>query len=340
MLRIAVAALFVWVAWWNAAAAQWRDTPAVKALHDAARQEGEVVLWGPQQRDLNWVARAFGAMFPGVAVRTLADADAAARIVTDSRTNTYVADVLWTSLPAGAPAIQRSLAATPDWSQFGVAEDDVAFDGRMAFTNNTVYVVAYSTDHAKDSDIPESWADFADQRLAGKMATSLYALPRLTAGLAQNWGEERALQFTRDLVQRAEIMVTRGPRDGYLKSGERPIALAELDGLARLWVGDGLPIRYKLPQPVVAAQYGVISLAHAPHPNAALLLAGWLASPEGKAARERATGAIDYRPSSRNAAARALHARGVPFVFENAADVRTRDALTERLTFLLSNVAR
>ena len=45
-------------------------------------------------------------------------------------------------------------------------------------------------------------------------------------------------------------------------------------------------------------------------------------------------------PSSRNAAARALHARGVPFVFENAADVRTRDALTERLTFLLSNVAR
>ena len=112
-----------------------------------------------------------------------------------------------------------------------VAEDDVAFDGRMAFTNNTVYVVAYSTDHAKDSDIPESWADFADQRLAGKMATSLYALPRLTAGLAQNWGEERALQFTRDLVQRAEIMVTRGPRDGYLKSGERPIALAELDGL-------------------------------------------------------------------------------------------------------------
>ena len=62
-----------------------------------------------------------------------------------------------------------------------------------------------------------------------------------------------------------------------------------------------------VPQPVVVGQFGATIMKNAPHPNAARLLAGFLASPEGKAARLQATSQADYGPTSDNEFAKALH---------------------------------
>jgi ABC-type Fe3+ transport system substrate-binding protein len=322
------------------AAAQWAEAPAIRALYDEARREGQVILWGTQQREIAWVPRAFSEMFPGVEVKTLSDGEIVSRVMTETRSGRYEFDVLWTGLTSAAPAMQRNIAATLDWSQFGVGDGNLGFDGRMGFTNNIVYVVAYSAEHVKEADVPRAWEALSDDKYAGKMATSFYALPPLIASLGAAWGEEKAIQFTRDLLTRAGLLVTRGPRDAFLKSGERPYAVAEIDTLARLWSADGLPIRYLVPSPVVATQFGVIVLSNAPHASAARLLAGWMASNEGKAARERATGSVDYRPGSRNALARTLNASGAPMIFDTPEDARARDALTGRVTAILNGLAR
>ena len=37
----------------------WQSSPAIKALYEKARAEGEVVLWGPQDRELDWIPAEF-----------------------------------------------------------------------------------------------------------------------------------------------------------------------------------------------------------------------------------------------------------------------------------------
>jgi iron(III) transport system substrate-binding protein len=324
----------------GASTAAAQQAAAIQALYEEARREGEVIVWGTQQRDMNWIPRAFAERFPGVAVKVAVDGEIATRAANEGRSGRYEVDALWTSVPAAALLVQRRLATAIDWPMFGVSPDDLGFDGQMGFTNNNVYVVAYSAEHSKDADVPGAWADLADSRFAGKLVASLYSLPPVIGALGQAWGEERALQYSRDLLNQAEILVTRGPRDAFLKSGERPYAVAEIDSLARLWGADGLPIRYKVPEPVIAAQFGILPMANAPHPNAARLLAGWLASREGKAARERAAGSIDYRAGSSSELARRLHASGAKIIFDSAEEVRAREAIANRATLILTGMMR
>ncbi len=336
MIRWFAAAFALLLAATGPAAAQWADSPAIKSLYEAAKAEGEVILWAPQMREVAWIPRAFAQMFPGVTVKPLGDGDVVNRMMLDLRSSRYEVDVLWHGLPAVAPLMRRDYVATVDWAPFGISGDNVAFDGRMAFTNNSVYVVAYNSAVVKESEIATSWADLLDDRFRGRMVASLFQLPQAISALAQDWGNDRTIQYARDLLTRSQILITRAPREGFLKADERPIAVAELDTLPRLWVADGLAIGYRVLEPVVAHQYGVLVVSGAPHPNAGRLLAGWLASREGKRARERASGEIDYRPGSENELARRLQASGAKFIYDSVEQAQDRETLAQRLTFLLS----
>jgi ABC-type Fe3+ transport system substrate-binding protein len=71
-------------------------------------------------------------------------------------------------------------------------------------------------------------------------------------------------------------------------------------------------------------QFGAMVMANAPHPNAARLLAAWLATDEGKAARLEATGQLDYdKPDSE--LARKLAAGQIPVIIEKPEDTKRRD---------------
>ena len=71
-----------------------------------------------------------------------------------------------------------------------------------------------------------------------------------------------------------------------------------------------------VPQPVMVGQFGATIMKNAPHPNAARLIAGFLASPEGKAARQKATSQADYGPTSDNELAKALHSGAMQVVWD------------------------
>jgi len=202
--------------------AQWANSPEIKALYAAAKAESEVIVWVPSKRAVAWIPRAFAQMFPDVAVKPYAASDIANRAMLDARSSQFGVDALWLEFPAAAPVMRRDLVAAIDWQQFGVGAGNLAFDGRMAFTNNIIYVVAYNAAQVKDSDVPGSWQDLLDDKYQGRMVASLYQLPQLIGGLAQEWGSDRSLQFARDLLVRSGILMTRAPRDAYLKSGDRP----------------------------------------------------------------------------------------------------------------------
>src|SRR6187455_1452015 len=271
------------------ARAAWQDSPEVKKLYEAAKKEGQVIIWGTQRREVEWIPAAFGKLFSGIDVQFLGDNDIAVKAIAEARAGRHQVDVYQNSLTGTLPLVQRDLLANVDWSPFGIDNRNIAFDGKMAYTSNIVYTVAYNNKLVKDTDAPKNWMDILDERYRGKGASSTFLLPRLIGGLGLAWGDDKALQFARDIVAKTNLLLTRAPRESLLQSGERVYAFGEIDSLIRAVAAEGLPVSQVVPQPVVVGQFGATIMKNAPHPNAARLLAGFLASPEGKAARLEAT---------------------------------------------------
>jgi iron(III) transport system substrate-binding protein len=324
----------------TSAAADWTQAPAVKDLYAKAKAEGEVVIWGTNAREVDWIPAAFAAEWPGIKVNVLGDNDIAPKIIAETRAGRHAVDVYWSSITGVAPIVQRELPTPVDWSMFGVSKDNTAFDGRMGFTNNIVYVIAYDTRKVSEADMPKTWDQLLDPKYKDRMAGSLFLMPRLVSALSIKWGEEKALDFARKLAKDTGILLTRAPRESILQSGERMIAAAEVDTLPKLWAAGGLPVKYVIPAPVVLGQFGATVLAKAPHPSAARLLAGWLASKEGKKAREKGNFEVDYRPGSDHPDAKKIYASGVPVIDDTVEMMQARAALYKKAADILTGQAK
>jgi iron(III) transport system substrate-binding protein len=301
----------------TASQAAWQDQPAVKALHEKAKQEGEVVIWGPARVELEWIDAAFSNAFPGVKVSFVGDNDVFTRAITEARGGRHQVDVMWVSINGGVLFSTRNLAAKVDWKALNVGAE-TAFGGEMLFANQSLWIVTFDAAKVNAAELPETWEGFLDPKFKDKMIANPFLLPRLAGCL------EKALNFVRQLVNSQNIMLTRAPRETFIKSGERMLALGEIDGTYRRQAKLGNNYGVKVPLPVVATQFGSMVMANAPHPNAARLLAAWLATQEGKAARLLATGQLEYdQPDSEFA--RKLRTGQLPMIVEKPEDAKRRD---------------
>lgn len=318
------------------ALAQWHESPAVKNLYTQAKAEGKVVLWGSVQRELDWEAEPFGARFPGIKVEWYADLNAPTKLIAEARAGRHVVDVLHFSLGGMIPLAERKLLDTVDWRALDVPASRLAFDGRAAFTHNVVYAFAYNTKLVNAADLPKTWQDILDPRWRGKLAASQFLLPRMIGVLGLDWGEEAAVRFARALVDRADVLVTRAPRESFLQSGERLASIGEPINSVRLWAAQGLAIGYVIPTPVAAAQFAVAIANDAPHPHAARLFAAWMASEEGKRARDRLRYDVDILPGSDNEIFKKLVASGAKFIYETPQNMARREVLYKQLTPIIA----
>ena len=324
----------------GAAPAQSLDSPKVKALYEAAKKEGQVMIWGTQRREVEWIPAAFGKVFPGIDVQFLGDNDIAVKAIAEARAGRHQVDVYQNSLTGTLPVVQRDLLTVVDWSPFGIDQRNIAFDGKMALTSNIVYTVAFNNKLVKEADAPKNWMEILDERYKGKGASSTFLPPRLVGGLSLAWGEEKALQFARDIVAKMNLLLTRAPRESLLQSGERLYGFGEIDSLIRSVAAEGLPVSQVVPEPVVVGQFGVTIMRNAPRPNAARLLAGFLATPEGKAARLKATSQADYGPTSDNELAKQLHSGKLQVAWDRPDNMAQREALFGRAAAILTGQSR
>ena len=183
----------------NDASAAWNDAPKVRVLYEAAKREGKVIVWGTHRREVDWIAAAFGKLFPGIEVEFLGDNDIAVKAIAEARAGRHQVDVFWHSVTGHLPVVQRDLLVPNDWPLFDVDPRNTAFDGRMGFTSNIVYAIAYNTKAATAADVPTNWAGAVDERFKGKATGSSFLLPRLVGALGVAWGEDKALDFARAL---------------------------------------------------------------------------------------------------------------------------------------------
>jgi len=342
LVALALSALTALAALTAAAGAQtaWKESPEVGKLYEAARKEGKVIVWGTQRREVEWIPAAFGALFPGIDVQVLGDNEIATRAISEARAGRHQVDVYWHSLTGTMPLVHRELTIAHDWTPFGVVKENTAFDGRMGFTSNIVYTIVYNTKAVQPGEVPKSWTDVLDPRLKGKLTASMFLAPRFVGALGIAWGEDKALQYARDLREKTDILLTRAPRESLLQSGERVISVGEIDSQVRAWIAEGLPLAFVVPEPVIVGQFGASVMASAPNPNAARLMAGYLASADGKAAREKATHQSDYGPTATNELARRLHAGGAQVVHDTVQIMAAKEALYPKAAAILTGQAK
>jgi hypothetical protein len=119
------------------------------------------------------------------------------------------------------------------------------------------------------------------------------------------------------------ILLSDAPADSFLVSGERQVAIGVFVSLVEVWKDQG--------KPVELVQFVVAPLADPPHPNASRLLAGWLASDEGKLKREELRHDSDVRPGSGGITASKLRQANVALSIEDEASSKARAELYEKL---------
>ena len=319
----------------GASTSEWRNSPYVTALYEQAKAEGEVSIVGFDRRGVNWMQEAIPAEFPGITVRVIANLDHLQAI--DARLRSPIPleyDVIQTAVMEAQALDSGGLLAPMEWSEFGVPADRVAPGGRFAYTNNFVFTVAYDRSRVPGAamrPIPSTWRELLRPEFKGSLSTNPFMMSRLVAGLGIAWGSADAEAYARELAESQEMLVRFG--DAALIFLDQDIDYPYYVGMANtgteLWVRAGLPVRYVVPEPVIMEQQGPAVLASAPHPAAARLIAGFLASPEGIAARQKYSFSVDMRPESRDPLAVELRAQADEIVYDAPSTAEERSRLFE-----------
>jgi ABC-type Fe3+ transport system substrate-binding protein len=297
------------------------------------------VLWGPSPNTLEWIPDAFTQRFPGVKVTWAADEQSPTKIIAEDRAGRRAADVLFFSLGGILPLHERKLLDKMDWATWGVDPGNVMLDGTVGATHNLVYTVMYNSSLVRPDQAPKTWDDLASPAWHGKVAASDFTLPRLLAFLVLAWDEPRVLEYTRALRDRSGIMLTRTPIEAVLESGERSVGVGQFVNNVLRFKDEGRPLDWVPMSPTGAAQFVIAPLTKAPHPNAARLLAGWLASDEGKATAEELRYNPDVRPGSRSRVAQQLREANVQVIIEDPSNVERRAELYTKFSPIVSGQA-
>src|SRR5215471_13791995 len=114
----------------GALCAQSLDHGRVDKLYTAAKQEGRVIIWGTQRREVEWIPAAFAKTFPGIEVQFLGDNDIAVKAIAEARAGRHQVDVYQNSLTGTLPVAQRDLLDAVDWSPFGFDQRNLTFGGK------------------------------------------------------------------------------------------------------------------------------------------------------------------------------------------------------------------
>ncbi|MGH7771253.1 MAG: ABC transporter substrate-binding protein [Candidatus Binatia bacterium] len=282
---------------------QWEKTV------EAAKKEGEVVIYGPHNPNYRPVWSLFQKSFPEIKFNFVGGrgAEHAERILAERRAGKYIVDLVmggsstYASYPSGTLEPIRPLLVLPE-----VSDESVWWGEKLSFSdpqNQLVLIVtgevgtrrgSYNTKLVTPQEI-QSWRDLLKPKWKGKLGcfdprvsggggetfAFFYHTPALGPDFIKRLLTETDMILTRDLVQGTDWLA-KGKILFYIGSAQ-PIMRAK---------EQGLPVDL-LPHPMQEGEImggGSCCLAYlnrAPHPNAAKVFINWVLSREGQGAWQK-----------------------------------------------------
>ena len=258
---------------------------APAGLLDRARREGSLTLYTSlAPTESQPLADAFEKKY-GVKVqlwRGQSD-EVVQRVVTEAKGRRFAVDVVETNGPEMEMIAREKLlgelhsAYVSDLPANAIPVHRTWFPDRMNY-----FVVGYNTAKVKRGDIPATYEGFTDPKWKGRIAleaTDAEWMATLIKTSPGNKGTDvvRKIAALQPSLRKGHVLLA-----SLVAAGEVPVGLAMYNSNIETLKRKGAPIDYVPVQPVVARPQGIGVARNAPHPNAAILFAEFVLSPDGQ----------------------------------------------------------
>lgn len=269
----------------NDALYMYRGADRDARLLEKARQEGTLTLYTSlASKESMPLAKAFEKKY-GIKVelwRATSD-KVVQRAVTEGQARRHVFDVVETNGPEVEMLAREALLSefhSPHFADFPPA----AFPSHRLWVTDRLnfFVVAFNTNKFKRADLPTHYEGFLDPKWKGQIGIEATDAEWM-ATIIKKLGTERGTKLFEKLsamrpdVRKSHILLAE-----MVGAGEVPVALtvynSEVESLKRR----GGPMDWVAVEPVIGRPQGIALAKNAPHPNAALLFADYVLSPEGQ----------------------------------------------------------
>lgn len=256
-----------------------------RKLLEKARQEGTVSVYTSlAPTEAQPLVEAFEAKY-GIKVqmwRGLSDG-VVQRTLTEARGRRHAVDVIETNGPE-----MESLAREQVLTEFhsphleDIPPSVIPRHRQWMPDRLNFFVVAYNPRKVRAEDLPRTYEGFLDPKWKGRIALEATDAEWM-GGIVRAWGEPRGMEFFRRLAEMKPDM-----RKGHIllvqliAAGEVDVGLTSYYANAASAKRRGAAVEWAPIEPVIARPQGIGIARNAPHPNAALLFADFMLSPQAQ----------------------------------------------------------
>jgi len=261
------------------------DSPELKALYEKAKAEGNVLAAaGMPPKTLKALQNGFNKRFPGVNSKIIPStgSNASTRILTETKVGNATIGVAQATTSSGQVLVDAGLVSSFDYSKaFGIPQKGILFGNRFVPWFDLVYVMAYNTKKLKREEVPTTWEGMLDPKWKGRK------LVMISRGhpfqyLPKVWGEEKVMEFAKQIKAQDPVMTPRGGNQVIeaIVSGQALLGPIHLNRVLAAKNLKNAPIDYVWLDITPVLNFYSIAINQVASPSAAMLMAGWLATPE------------------------------------------------------------
>ena len=306
-LLVVAASLVAMTADSIAAAQTKTDAPAIymdkapdreQRLIAAAKKEGSVTFYTSMQtQESGPLSKAFEAKY-GIKVqlwRATSD-QVIQRIVNEARAGRQGVDVLETNAPEVDQIARENIVAAFHSAHSGdLPEWAIPPHRRWYAARANLWVVAFNTAKVKKEEIPATYEGFVDPKWKGRIGIESTDQDWMYA-VVNYLGEQRGMEMFRKLsALRPDMRLGHALLAQLIGAGEIQVGLTVYSGNADSIKKRGGPVDWVAVEPIVGRPQAVAVARNARNPNAALLFAEFMLSPEG----QKILNNLDRNPSSK-----------------------------------------
>jgi iron(III) transport system substrate-binding protein len=279
--------LFALVAFFLAAALpQQLPAQSLDELHKAALKEGGGLNFYGTLAQINAekILPVFEKRFPGIKINHIdATSDKlVARAVSEARGGKVLGDVFQVPLENVVQLFEQGLLQETKLPE--AAEYPEGLKGPYWTSSDLQYfVAAWNTGLVKKEEEPKTYDDFVDPRWKGRLIAEPRDLEMLLAFAKYKFkSDEKAVDYWKKVAaNNVEFHKGHSQLAELLVAGQAAVCLTCYSHHYPARIKKGAPLNYMLSEGVASINATAV-FKNAPHPNAALLFARWVASQEGQ----------------------------------------------------------
>lgn len=283
--------------------AQERDAKLV----EGAKKEGKLVFWGTDQARITTpVLSAFQKKYPFVQTEywRAGSEQVVEKELSEARAGRYNFDFSSVDIDTYVETRKAGLMKKYDWPN--TQRWDAKYkdpDGYAVARNILQTVIGYNTDLVPAAAAPRTWDDVLDPKWKGAISQDKDGYDWVLM-LWSAWGKERAINYLNRVAKNNPVLGEgSSARTEMLAAGASKIDLRLNLNQIRERQKKGAPLEWVRSNPILEKGTFMFIAARAPHPNAAVLFADWLTSPEGQQIYSDIKGQISPDPTIKGGSA-------------------------------------